>query len=138
LNEGLYFAEYHIGHFYTDINNPSSSIGKRPITRQKRFIYRNLTGIIPPDIVITVENQNKDKEEEDDDDDDEIQSDRRTNVEQTLTYDPNVVLEQFSKLDYVERYINANFQYGKCYINEIKKRYEYPGNKKKNNPTNKN
>jgi len=122
LNEGLYFAEYHIGHFYSDMNNQSSSIGKRRMNRQKRFIYYNSTGIIPPDIVITKDNQN-----EDEDDDEEIQSDRRTHVEQTLSYDPNVVLEQFSKLNYVDRYINANFQYGKCYMNEIKKRYEYPG-----------
>jgi len=104
------------------LNNQSSSIGKRPTTRQKRIIYRNSTAIIPPDIVITKDNQN-----DDDDDDDGIQSDRRTHVEQTLNYDPNVVLAQFSKLNYIERYINANFQYGKCYMDKIKNRYEYPG-----------
>jgi hypothetical protein len=91
------------------------------------LIHHNATGIIPPDIIIT-----KDKpiikEEEDDDDNEEMKSDRRSHPEQTLSYDPNVVLERFSKLNYVERYINANFQLGKCYLDEVKKRYEYPGN----------
>jgi hypothetical protein len=133
LNEGLYFAEYHIGHFYSDLNNQSASIGQRSPTRQKRFIHGNATGIIAPDIVITKDNQNKVENDDDDEDDNdnEFKSDRRTHVEQTLTYDPHVVLEQFSKLNYVERYINANFRYGKCYIDEIKQRYEYPGNAKK-------
>jgi hypothetical protein len=131
LNEGLYFAEYHIGHFYSDLNNQSASIGQRPPTRQKRYIYRNTTGLIPPDIIITKNEMDDDNDGEDEDVDDEFKSDRRTQVEQTLTYDPQVVLEQFSKLNYVDRYINANFRYGKCYIDEIKKRYEYPGNKKR-------
>ncbi|CAF1408987.1 unnamed protein product, partial [Rotaria sordida] len=126
LNEGLYFAEYHIGHFYSDLNNQSTSIGKRLQTRQKRFIHRNSTGIIPPDIIKTQDNLN-DEIYDDDDDIEEIKSHRKTHVEQVWNYDPHIVLEQFSKLDYVERYINANFQFATCYIDEIKKRYEYPG-----------
>ncbi|CAF4900944.1 unnamed protein product, partial [Rotaria socialis] len=64
--------------------------------------------------------------DEDEDDDEDLKSSRKTHVEQALSYDPHVVLEQFSKLNYVERYINANFQYATCYIDEIKERYEYP------------
>ncbi|CAF5075276.1 unnamed protein product, partial [Rotaria sp. Silwood1] len=102
LNEGLYFAEYNIGNFYT---------------------------IIPPDIIKTQDNINDDIYDYDEDDIDDIKLHRKTHVEQVLSYDPYIVLEQFSKLDYVERYINANFQFSKCYINEIRKRYEYPGKK---------
>ncbi|CAF2718797.1 unnamed protein product [Rotaria sp. Silwood2] len=129
LNEGLYFAEYHIGHFYSDLTNQSASIGKRLQTRQKRFIHRNSTAIIPPDIIKTQESLDEESYDNDEDDDDveEIKSHRKTHVEQVLNYDPHVVLDQFSKLDYVERYINANFQFATCYIDEIKKRYEYPG-----------
>jgi hypothetical protein len=133
LNEGLYFAEYHIGHFYSDLSNQSASLGKRPSTRQKRFIQRNSAAAIPPDIIITRDkpNEEDDYDEDDEDKNEVIGSDKRTHVEQLLTYDPNIVLEQFSKLNYVERYIDANFQYGKCYIEEIKERYEYPGKRYK-------
>ncbi|CAF4901541.1 unnamed protein product [Rotaria sp. Silwood1] len=129
LNEGLYFAEYHIGHFYSDLTNQSTSIGKQLKTRQKRFININSTAIIPPDIIKTQDNINDDIYDYDEDDIDDIKLHRKTHVEQVLSYDPYIVLEQFSKLDYVERYINANFQFSKCYINEIRKRYEYPGKK---------
>ena len=128
LNEGLYFAEYHIGHFYNEFNNQSSSIGKRLSTKEKRSINSNSIGLIPPDIIIPEKTTNDDDDEdEDDDDDEETKSNTRTHVEQTLTYDPNVVLEQFGKLDYIDKYVNANFQYGKCYLKDIRKRYEYPG-----------
>ncbi|CAF3882499.1 unnamed protein product [Adineta steineri] len=131
LNEGLYFAEYHIGNFYSDMSNQSTSIGKRPSTRQKRLIQRNPATVIPPDIIITRDKQNEEDDYDFDDGDEadieELGSEERTHVEQSLTYDPKVVLEQFSKLNYVERYIDANFQYGKCHIDEIKKRYEHPG-----------
>ena len=125
LNEGLYFAEYHIGHFYSDISNQSASLGRRPSSREKRSLYLNKSTIIPPDIIITGD------EEIDDDEDDAVESNKieqKTQVEQALTYDPNVVLDQFAKVDYIERYINANFQHGKCYIDGVKKRYEEPGN----------
>ena len=103
------------------MNNQSASIGKRLTSRRKRFASRNATRIIPPDIIIT------ETEDENDEWKDDIQSDLRTHVEQTLSYDPNVALEQFAKLNYVERYINANFEHGKCFMKEIKKRYEHPG-----------
>lgn len=131
LNEGLYFAEYHIGHFYNDFNNQSSSIGKRLSTKEKRSIPSNAIGLIPPDIVIPEPNTKNDRDD-DDDDDEQTQTNVRTHVEQTLNYDPNVVLEQFAKLDYIEKYVNANFRYGQCYLKDIRKRYEYPG---KNNLT---
>ncbi|CAF3585212.1 unnamed protein product [Rotaria socialis] len=130
LNEGLYFAEYHIGHFYSDLNNQSASIGKQTQTKQKRHIRKGTAEtIIPPDIIKTqdiLKDENIDHDEDEDDDED-LKSSRKTHVEQALSYDPHVVLEQFSKLNYVERYINANFQYATCYIDEIKERYEYPG-----------
>ena len=129
LNEGLYFAEYHIGHFYSESNNQSASIGgRRPAssTREKRSLPLNISTIIAPDIIFNP--QLEDATDEDEDDDiDQTRVDHRTHVEQPLSYDPNVVLEQFSKLDYIERYLNANFQHGKCYLKAVKKRYEEPG-----------
>lgn len=123
LNEGLYFAEYHIGHFYSDFNQQFTSIGKRPTYRQRRYMAHDAAGIIPPDLVLTGD---------DDDDEEENQEeihppDQQTHVEQIVVYDPNVALKQFSKFNYVQRYVEANFQYGDCYMDEIRKRYEYPG-----------
>ncbi|CAF0944319.1 unnamed protein product, partial [Didymodactylos carnosus] len=42
------------------------------------------------------------------------------------------VLKQFSKVNYIERYINANFLNGHCHLDNVRKRYETPG---KNNIT---
>ncbi|UJR15213.1 hypothetical protein I4U23_002172 [Adineta vaga] len=131
LNEGLYFAEYHIGHFYGDLNVQSASIGKRPTSKQKRSIQRHPTTIIPPDIIITRDKQNENKDDHDTDEeeyhDDGTSFDDRTHVEQILNYDPNTVLDQFSRIDYVERYITANFQQSSCFLEEIRKLYEHPG-----------
>ncbi|CAF1136483.1 unnamed protein product [Adineta ricciae] len=131
LNEGLYFAEYHIGHFYGDLNVQSASIGKRPSSRQKRSTSRHLPAIIPPDIIITGDQQNEENDYEDHDEeeyhDDQMSYDSRTHVEQILSYDPKMVLSQFSRIDYIERYIAANFQYGSCFLDETRKIYEYPG-----------
>lgn len=125
LNEGLYFAEYHIGHFYSDSNQPSSSMGKRPNYRQRRLIPHDTTGIIPPDLVLTSDD---DAEVDDMDHENEIlPADQQTQVEQVINYDPNVALKQFSKLNYVQRYIEANFYHGDCYVKKIRERYEYPG-----------
>ena len=66
--------------------------------------------------------------DEEDDPAEQSKAEQKTQVEQALTYDPHVVLDQFAKIDYIERYINANFEYGKCYVDEVKKRYEEPGN----------
>jgi hypothetical protein len=48
-------------------------------------------------------------------------------LEQPSNPDLNLLLERFLKLNYVERYTEANFQHGKCFINEVKKIYELPG-----------
>ena len=126
LNEGLYFAEYHIGYLYNGLSNQPVVCFKQRLKTQMRLTPHNSTAIITPDIIQT---QSKAKENHDDQVVVEnIEHHRITQAKQTLIDDPNAVIKQFSKLDYVERYINANFQYGECYIDEIKKRYEYPGN----------
>ena len=131
LNEGLYFAEYHIGHFYSDLNVQSASIGKRPSNRQKRSTSRHLPAIIPPDIIITGDQQNEENDYEDHDEeeypDGQMSYDGQTHVEQILSYDPKMVLAQFSRIDYIARYIAANFQYGSCFLDETRKIYEHPG-----------
>ena len=139
LNEGLYFAEYHIGHFYSGNHHQSASIGgRRPPTssREKRSLSTNISTIIAPDIIfdpiiesLNIDDDDDDEGDDDDEDDriDESKVEQRTHVEQALTYDPQIVLEQFSKLDYIKRYLNANFQHGKCYLKEVKKRYEIEG-----------
>ncbi|CAF4515768.1 unnamed protein product, partial [Rotaria magnacalcarata] len=72
LNEGLYFAEYHIGHFYNDLNNQSASIGKQTQTKQKRHIRNDAAeAIIPPDIIKTqdiLDDENIDHNEDEDED----------------------------------------------------------------------
>ncbi len=78
-----------------------------PPTRERRSQNSNI--VIPPDITL-VENN-------------------RTNVEVTPTYDPLVLLENFLKLDYIEKYIGANFQHGKCFMDDIKKKYGSSGNR---------
>ena len=128
LNEGLYFAEYHIGHFYSDVSNQSASIGRHPSSREKRSLVTNKTAIIPPDIIFVNDGEIADDGDAEDDPAEQSKAEQKTQVEQTLTYEPHVVLDQFAKIDYIERYINANFQYGKCYVDEVKKRYEEPGN----------
>lgn len=122
LNEGLYFAEYHIGHFYSDFNQQFTPIGKRPSYRQRRYMPHDTAGIIPPDLILTGD------EEKDEQNQEEFRPpDQPTHVEQVFVYDPNVALKQFSKLNYVQRYIEANFYHGDCFMDEIRNRYEYPG-----------
>lgn len=52
---------------------------------------------------------------------------RRTDIEQTSTEELKLSLEYFLKLNYIEQYIDANFKHGKCFLNEIKKKYVFPG-----------
>ena len=56
LNEGLYFAEYHIAHFFSNINNRSSP--ERPEIKQEPLMSSNSTAMIPPDIVQRQDNLN--------------------------------------------------------------------------------
>jgi hypothetical protein len=124
LNEGLYFAEYHIKHLYNDLQNQSTSISKPPSSRGKRSsIHLNTSAIIPPDITFVGDYVDKEIPKENFDNGKQ----RKVKPEQTMNYDPSVLLDQFVKLNYVERYIYANFQHGKCFINQIKQRYEFPG-----------
>ncbi|CAF4548372.1 unnamed protein product, partial [Rotaria magnacalcarata] len=71
--------------------------------------------IIPPDIIKTQDILDDENIDHNEDEDEDLKPSRKTHVEQALNYDPHVVLEQFSKLNYIERYINANFQYATCY-----------------------
>jgi hypothetical protein len=95
---------------------------KIPLREKRSIIYPNSSAIIPPDITFVGDYEKKIFVN-----DDEYKKQRKIKLEQ----DPNVLLEHFVRLNYVERYIDANFQYGKCFINEIKKRYELPGIKTK-------
>jgi hypothetical protein len=124
LNEGLYFAEYHIGHFYSDMSNQTTSIGRKPpASRNKRSLHSNVTTVIAPDIVLPFD-RNVDDEL---DFSGEERIEHKHQVDPPLSYDPQVVLEQFSKLNYIDRYISANFRQGKCFLNQVKDFYERPG-----------
>lgn len=104
LNEGLYFAEYHIKHLYNDLQNQ---------TQQQREKHSgeplNTSIIISPDITLNGNQETKNVN----------QSEAISNP------DPNIFLEHFVQLNYIERYINANFQNGKCFIEKIRERYKY-------------
>ena len=123
LNEGLYFAEYHIGHIYTNLSIQAASIG-RPTnkTRNKRSLSTYFTGLIPEDTFAS----------DDDDDNDRMENvkepfDQKLPSEQPSNYDLSNTLDQFSKTDYIQLYINANFRHGFCYIDEVRRRYADPG-----------
>jgi len=91
----------------------------RPPLREKRsIIYPNTSAIIPPDITFVGNYENKERSEED-----EYKKQRKNKLEQ----DPAILLENFVKLNYIERYIEANFQQANCFMDEIKKRYELSG-----------
>lgn len=105
LNEGLYFAEYHIKHLYHDLQNQTEQ------QRKKRSMNSsNGSVMISPDITLNGNQENKQV----------IQSDPNT-----LSVS-NVFLEHFIQLNYIERYIKANFQNAQCLIERIKERYKYP------------
>ena len=112
LNEGLYFAEYHIDHFYRDMQQQPA--GERSLSRRKRFDQQDFSTAVPPDLVYS-------------DDDQEIRSKRKATVEPPLTFYSRTASEQFSKMNYIQRYINANFRNGPCFLDQVRKRYEYPG-----------
>lgn len=123
LNEGLYFAEYHIKHLFNDLQNQSDSSNESHSREKRSLVHLNTSAIIAPDITFV---------SEDDDDNnlkDNLEGNKSQKIksEQMSPYDPGIVLQQFIDVNYVERYIDANFQQGKCFIQEIKNRYELPG-----------
>ncbi len=126
LNEGLYFAEYHIKHLYSGLQNQSLSMGKTPLREKRSIIYPNSSAVIPPDIIFTTNYVNE-KRKKDEEEYENNEKDRLMKLEQPSNPDLNLLLERFLKLNYVERYTEANFQHGKCFINEVKKIYELPG-----------
>jgi len=102
-------------------------MNKSPSRRQRSIIYPNASAIIPPDITFVGNYERS----ENINNEDLYKKQRKLKFEQITNSDPNIFLENFSKLNYVERYINANFRHAKCFMNELKKRYELPGIEKK-------
>ncbi|CAF1024438.1 unnamed protein product [Rotaria sordida] len=132
LNEGLYFAEYHIKNFYNERQNPSYLINRSSLNKKCPNIYSNLTTIKPSSIVfkgnptIQIESNNNEK-------DNLMSIERRIDIEQASTNELDVYLKNFVQLNYIEQYIYANFRHGKCFINDVKKKYKLPA---QNNITN--
>lgn len=79
--------------------------------RKKRSMNSlNASAMISPDITLNGDQENKQV----------IQSDANT-----LPVS-KAFLEQFIQLNYIERYIKANFENAQCFIEKIKERYKYP------------
>ncbi|CAF1074308.1 unnamed protein product, partial [Didymodactylos carnosus] len=139
LNEGLYFAEYHIAHFF---NEHSSSKMKRREgivndhnenrLRKKRSIRMEDKLALSSDIELSPSvNENKPQAL--------LKSDEIHPIlhqeEQKSTYESNMflridayrALKQFSEANYIEQYLKANFLNGHCHLNDVRKRYETPG-----------
>lgn len=116
LNEGLYFAEYHIKHLYNVLLNQSMA--------ENRTVNRNARAASESDasnIVLASEVQGK-----------EFTADGGKNKNHKHRFsksDSQAFLEQFTNVNYVERYVEANFQRSDCFIGNVKKRYDLPGRK---------
>ena len=122
LNEGLYFAEYHIKHLYNELQNPTASTNETRSRERRSIVSLNTSAIIPPDITFVAEYDDEGHAKELD-----SNKSQANKSDSTSPYDPNIFLQQFVDVNYVERYIEANFQQGKCFINQIKNRYEHSG-----------
>ncbi|CAF2729408.1 unnamed protein product [Rotaria sp. Silwood2] len=121
LHEGLYFAEYHIKNFYSEYPNSSNLINQSTSSKKCPNIYSNLTTIKSSKETPTIKKTSLHNKQ-----DGIMNFERRTDIEQTSSNDLNEYLENFAKLNYIEEYIDANFQHGKCFIDEVKKKYELP------------
>ena len=122
LNEGLYFAEYHIKHLYSGLQNHSIVSHNMTLRGKRSAIRRDSSStMIAPDILLPA----KEISERDN----ELSSEARSQAdgEQALNNEANTILRHFTSLNYFERYIDANFQHGKCFIDRVKERYESPG-----------
>ncbi|CAF0998244.1 unnamed protein product [Adineta ricciae] len=118
LNEGLYFAEYHIKHLYSGLQAQSSSMGKAPLRERRAALDRNSTAIIAPDITYSTHLDNERRRHE------MIRLQQTTSTEPPLVSELNTLLGRFTNLNYVERYIEANFQHEQCFRADVKQRYE--------------
>ncbi|UJR31465.1 hypothetical protein I4U23_018954 [Adineta vaga] len=118
LNEGLYFAEYHVKHLYSGLQNQSLSMGKTPLRQKRAITNTNSSTIIAPDITNTLNLENEQRKQE------MIKQQKITSTEQPPVLDLNILLERFGKINYVEQYIKANFQHEQCFKDDVKKRYE--------------
>lgn len=112
LNEGLYFAEYHIKHLYSILLNQSNTTANSISKRSKR-------AQIDPKMIKMDEPLNEQIDKM-------LQMRNLTSLEQLLNPDPKLLLEQFTNLNYVERYIEANFEQSDCIMNDVKERYDLP------------
>lgn len=122
LNEGLYFAEYHIKHLYNDLQNLTASTNESRSRERRSLVHLNTSAMIPPDITFGTDYDDEGQAKE-------LDANKSLTIkpESPSPFDPNIFLQQFIDVNYVERYIEANFHQNKCFINQIKDRYEYPG-----------
>lgn len=127
LNEGLYFAEYHIKNFYNDAHHHLSGVHKPSMKHKCSNHHSNLSGAVPR-ITISKEGQGIKIKSSNDQRHRIPNPEQRLNIEPASHSDSHLHLEHFVKLNYTEQYIAANFENGKCFIDEVKKKYELPGN----------
>ena len=121
LNEGLYFAEYHIKHLYSGLQAQSSSMGRAPLRERRAVLDRNSTAIIAPDITYSTHLDNERRKHE------MIRVQQTTSTEPPPLAELSTLLKRFTNLNYVERYIEANFQHEQCFRADVKQRYELAG-----------
>ena len=112
LNEGLYFAEYHIKHLYNILVNQSQNNSNALLRHQKRSIIDPKTIKMEEPLTEQIDKL--------------LQSRNLTSLDQLINPDPKVLLEQFTNINYVERYIEANFNESECILDDVKQRYDLP------------
>ena len=116
LNEGLYFAEYHIKHLYSVLLNQSMA-ENRTVNRNTRAASESEA----TNIVLASEVQGK-----------EFSAGvgkQKQHKHRFFNSDLQAFLEQFTNVNYVQMYVEANFQRSNCFIDDVKKRYVLPGRK---------
>ncbi|CAF1293392.1 unnamed protein product [Rotaria magnacalcarata] len=123
LNEGLYFAEYHVKQFYNELQHQTHPINKASFKKKCPSIPSNSTNTISLDTQLEERQTIKTKYVTD-----ETMNSERQQIENELAANKDLYmyLEYFITLNYIEQYIDANFENGKCFIDEVKKKYELP------------
>ena len=121
LNEGLYFAEYHIKHLYSTLLKQSASKNRTSVRNQRAVSESDSTKTTPPDILLTSELESKEPIA--------AATKQKSHKHRLSKSDLQAFLDQFTNMNYVERYIEANFQHSGCFMDEVKSRYDAPGRK---------
>ena len=99
------------------------------LKEKSSVVYPNSSAIISPDIIFIENHENEEIEKKNLND----KKSRTANFKQKKKLERisrnilNRHVKNFMKLDYIKHYIDANFQHGNCFINEVKNRYELPG-----------